>query len=181
MRFGAGLLTALCLSAGCQSRTPADPPVVAQDPPGPEEIRPLIPAVKVVPDDEHLLSGPSVDRLPLMGIRDLVLRVELPQIPIPQLTWVEVKFYTPLGQLFRDTKQAFTTDPTVTQTATADVPHPVHVDQAKQIEGGVGLDLSIPVGGTNLQRHPQGGLYRIVVSVEGGPSIEKIVDLWVAQ
>jgi hypothetical protein len=148
-------------------------------PPQEGQVAPLTPELKVVADDPGLLDGVSATRLSLMTVRDLVMRLQLPQLPADP-TVVELKLLNPMGVQVQSRKFAFSANAATTQMPMAEMPHPMAVAPVRNIPGGVALDFSIPVGGTNLQRRPMPGLWHLVADAPG-VHLDQIIELWAAQ
>jgi hypothetical protein len=157
------LATLALLVAACQAGPAAPDPTRALAPEalGPGG-RPVAGAtLRVAADDPRLLDGPGQARVPLATTRTLLGRLIVPQLA-PGVHWAHFELYTPTGALYQERHLPYALGRAPRTVPSPDgVPHPIDVERAEVTAEGVALDLSIVVGGSNLQRRPQPGVWRL--------------------
>ncbi len=178
MRLAWGILLVLAFAPGCRNST--NPYVPQESPPdlATAPVTPLAPKVKVVANDPTKLNGPGESIIKMPSTREMYLRLELPSVP-NGVFWVTLKFFTPNGGLYELRHIPYSTTPTGPIPSPDGVPHPIDVLPVVPISGGYGIDSLIMVGGTNLMRRPDPGLWKVSMAVDGSASLaaETIVEM----
>jgi|GEM_PF-6281696 len=114
-----------------------------------------------------LESGVQPTSFPFGDMRDLWVRVKVPDMP--HLATMTILLKTPNGAVFDGDSQFYSADPTMNVTQGGmgmDAP----VLRAVKIDGGYQLDRALPVGGTALQRTPRAdGTWGVEAKLSGMP------------
>jgi hypothetical protein len=127
-------------------------------------------ALRMAADDPRLLEAAGQDRIALPTTRYLLARLLVPNLS-PGVHWAHYELYTPTGALYQERHVPYALGRAPATVASPDgVPHPIDVEHAQSGPDGVALDLSILVGGTNLQRRPQPGLWRLHAALDRAPA-----------
>jgi len=153
------LFAALCVvGGGCTSGGPA---------PGANVPAPLTASITLGRSVADLESGAQPTMFPFGEMRDLWVRVKVPDMP--HLTTLTLLLKTPSGDVFDGDAQFYSADPTMNVTQGGmgmDAP----VLRAIKIDGGYQLDRALPVGGTPLQRTPRAdGTWGVEAKINGMP------------
>lgn len=129
------------------------------------------PSMTLAVDDVAMLDGAGQSRLPLASARHLLARIVTPALPDP-VTWITIDLIAPDGAVHARRHVPYSADASVKQVASPDgVPRPIDVQPARAVPGGWALEVAFPVGGTNLQRRPQPGTWRIRAVVDARPDL----------
>jgi hypothetical protein len=163
-----GILVAVVLvGAGCKQ--PTDPHLTPEPPPASNPdlaVGPVSPSLKVVADDPAALDGPTQSLFKIMQMRYLLVRLQTPTLGAG-VSWVTLKVSTPFNSPYHERRVPFSTDPNVTQIESPMMAgQMIDVFRATPIPGGFGLDMTILVGGSNIQRHPMPGLWQVSAELE---------------
>jgi hypothetical protein len=130
-------------------------------------------SLQVAADDPRQLEAAMPAHIPLASVNTLLFRFLVPEMP-DAVGWVTVSLYTPSGAVRQQLHLPFSPDPNVTEVAApgGGVPHPIQVLRALPAPGGFSVTMSIPVGGTYLQKRPQPGSWKAVATLDRHPEIQ---------
>jgi hypothetical protein len=131
------------------------------------------PSVKIAADGHHRLAGAGETRFSLARTRNLQFRLQLPARTIDNgVTWATMKLYTPNGALYHTRHIPYSTNRGLGEVPSPHgVSHPIRVVPVEQIPGGLGLDVGFLVAGTNINRYPLPGMWKVVIEVDGKPEL----------
>lgn len=157
---------AALLAAGCAD--PGAPPGGS----GAPSPAPAFASLRAAADQPELLAGPGQASVSLATTHFLFVRFEVPgELPAP-VAWVTLRLYTPTGALYLERHVPFSTALELTRTSPRHgEPHEVNVVRAQPTAAGHALDLPILVGGSNLQRRPQPGVWTISAALDDHPEV----------
>jgi hypothetical protein len=125
----------------------------------------------VAADDPRRLDEPAKQTISLLSTNTLLFRLVVDDLPSP-VAWVTLRLYTPAGALHQQLHLPFSSDTAMTQVPSPEgMPHPIGVQHAVKGPDGFTLSMSIPVGGTHLQRRPQPGLWLAVATLDQRPEV----------
>jgi hypothetical protein len=155
-------LAAIVLLTACNQGTPAPNPgaTVAATPARAQ--------LSVAADDLRRMGEPS-PRFSIPATNALLFRFDVPGMP-ESIGWVTLRLYTPSGTLHQTLHLPFSAGGTRTQIASPEgMPHPIDVLPAMRSATGFQLVLTLPVGGTHLERRPLVGTWRATATLDGHP------------
>jgi hypothetical protein len=109
------------------------------------------------------------DHFDFSQLRELWVRVKLNDVR--NTTIIHMTLLTPSGSPFYETTVPYSPDPTVKTIHVPRAPHEIDVYHAPQMGTGNALIYVIPVAGSAMARYPVPGTWRLVVDVEGRPSM----------
>ena len=157
-------LAAILLLSACQSSAPAI------DPGATVAATPARAQLSVAADDLRKMGAPS-PRFAIPATNALLFRFDVPGMPEP-IGWVTLRLFAPSGALHQTLHLPFSADATRRQIASPQgMPHPIDVLPAIASPAGFALTMTLPVGGTHLERRPLVGAWRATASLDGHPEI----------
>jgi hypothetical protein len=126
------------------------------------EVAPIVFAA----DAAALERGELAESFPLASLRDLWVRVTVPELA--RVALLELSFAGPQGQVLHVDYAHFSADPAIREVDVAEVGHPLPVFTAKPLASGFALDHPVAIGGTVFQRHPtEGDDWQVRATLDG--------------
>jgi hypothetical protein len=157
-------LLSLVAALGCRD---GSPPAASTAP----AAAPIPASLAIAVDDPAATKWSAAPRAQLGLARHLFARLVTPVLPRP-VAWVTVQLVSPTGAVYQRRHVPFADGPNAPRTAMHEgVSDPIDVQPAHAVPGGWTLELGLPIGGTNLERRPQRGTWRIHASLDDRPDI----------
>jgi hypothetical protein len=165
-------LLSLVAAVGCRGGAPPAPSEAPVPPTASaRSTAPVAASLSIAVDDQAEPNWTTAPRVQLGRARHLFARLVTPVLPAP-VAWVTVQLISPTGAVYQRRYVPFAEGPSAPRTAPHDgVSDPIDVQPARPVPGGWALELGLPVGGTNLERRPQLGTWRMRASLDGRPEV----------
>jgi hypothetical protein len=156
------LIALLVLAACSNDKTQPPPPQPDAAPPGQTS-----PTIKFgVNEADALSNNPQPQSFDLLSLRELWFAYSVPNIG--DVAVMRIKTIMPNGLPYGTYVTAYSLDqPNHMQVNVPGFSVPIDVRPASQNGGAVTMTYGIPISGTDYQRHPYPGTWRVHVSIDG--------------
>jgi hypothetical protein len=119
---------------------------------------PMTPSLALAIDDPAMLDRGGPARVMLGQTRHVFARLVTPTLPAP-VVGMTLQVIMPSGAIHQQRRIAYSANPSG------------DMQLARAVPGGWALEFALPVGGTNLERHPQPGRWMVHAQLDGMPDV----------